>query len=147
MFLLCFSHLPCYGYIGEKQTRKKKQLFIFLVCFSHLPCYGYTGENRQEKKTPIYLSCLFFSYALLRLHWRKIDKKNTPIYLSCHFFSHLPCYGYIGEKQTRKMHLFIFHVCFFLICHLTAALERNRQEKNRYWWEKPTRKKGVGLKI
>ena len=83
-------------------------------------------RKTDMKNAPIYLSCLFFSSALLRLHWRKTDMKNAPIYLSCLFFliclatatleknrhekctylsflsvfSHLPCYGYIGEKQT-----------------------------------------------
>ena len=127
IFLVCFSHLPCYGYIGEKQTRKKTYLSfssVFLICLAtatlekkrqekhiylsfssvFLICLGTTTleKNRQEKH--IYLSFLsvFFSSALLRLHWRKTGNENAPIYLSC---------------------------LFFVICLLTATLERNRQEK------------------
>ena len=156
----------------EKNRQEKKHLFIFLVCFSHLPCYGYIGE-KQTRKTHLFIFIVyFFSSALLRLHRRKIDKKNTPIYLYCLFFlislatatseknrqekhtylsflsvfSHLPCYGYIGEKQTRKMHLFIFLVCFFLICLLTATLERNRQEKIDTGGKNRQKKRVWGLK-
>ena len=63
IFLVCFSHLPSYGYIGEKQTRKtdkkKKKLFIFLVCFSHLPCYGYIGE-KQTRITHLFIFIVCF---------------------------------------------------------------------------------------
>ena len=34
------------------------------------------NRNYYPEHIPIYLSCLFFSSALLWLHWRKTDKKN-----------------------------------------------------------------------
>ena len=64
--------------------------------------------DKKKKKT---LSCVIFSSAFLRLHWRVTDKKNTTNYLSCLFFSS-SFLSYTGEKQTRKIHLLVFLVCF-----------------------------------
>ena len=106
-FLSALLRLHC-----RKTDKKNTSIYLYCLFFSSA-LLRLHWRKIDLKKKPIYLSCLFFSSALLRLHRRKIDKKNTPIYLSCRFFSHLPCYGYIVEKQTRKMHLFIFLVCFF----------------------------------
>ena len=173
IFLVCFSHLPSYGYIGEKQTRKtdkeKKKLFIFLVCFSHLPCYGYIGE-KQTRITHLFIFIVCFFHlpcprisfsgggeASCRLRSRmvKTDKKKkccqsiSPTFLQVHWEiqtreiyvfvflvcnSHLPSFWYI-EKNRQEIkrggkNIPIYLSClFFLICLLTATLEKNRQEK------------------
>ena len=105
-------------------------------------------KNRQEKqaiKKKTYLSFLSVFLICLATATLEKNKQEKHTYLSFLWvFSHLPCYGYTGEKHT--MQLFIFLVCFFSSAFLQLHW-REIEKKNRYWWEKPTRKKDVGLKI
>ena len=145
----CFSHLPSYGYIGEKQTRKI-HLLVFLVCFYRsamkiwnsypifvfvfLVCYFIYLTIRRGVKKYTYLSFLSVfsnlpSYGFIG----EKQARKIHLFIFLVYFSHLPCYGYIGEKQTRKIHLFIFLVRFFSSAFLHYEC--------RLVWEKQTRKK------
>ena len=145
----CFSHLPSYGYIGEKQTRKI-HLLVFLVCFYRsamkiwnsypnfvfvfLVCYFIYLTIRRGVKKYTYISFLSVfsnlpSYGFIG----EKQARKIHLFIFLVYFSHLPCYGYIGEKQTRKIHLFIFLVRFFSSAFLRYEC--------RLVWEKQTRKK------
>ena len=129
VFLICLAPAT----LEKNRQRVKIHLFVFLVCFFHLPWYGYIGEKQTRKNTPIYLSCLFFSSALLRLHWRKTDKrkkkKKKPIYLSRLFFSSALLRLH-WRKTDKKKHTYLSLLSVFLISLATATLEKNRQEKH-----------------
>ena len=121
---------------------------VFLICLATATL----EKNRQEKHTYLSFLSVFFSSALLRLHWRKANKKKktysslSSVFLFClamatleinrqekkHLFiflvcfSNMACYGNIGEKQTRKKKTaYLSFSSVFLVCLATATLGKN----------------------
>ena len=88
-------------------------------------------KNRQEKYTYLFFLSVFL-ICLPTGTLRKTDKKNIPICFSCLFFS--SAFVQIHwEKQTRKIHLFVFLVVFFNLPSYRYT-EKNRQEKYTYMY-------------
>ena len=132
-FSSALLHVP-----WEKQTRKIYTYLSFLSVFLICSPIG-TLRKTDKKNITICLSCLFFkiSSAILQVHWKnrqekytywfvlsvfliylptgtlgKTDKKNTLFCLSCLFISSTFLQLHL-QKQTRKIHLFVFFLCFF----------------------------------